>query len=73
MDCAQKIEDHYKKGKMFQKTSAFDEASSMYNKEFKIRSNEEFESLDFDLINLMAYYKAYPQVSVRKKYEEVEK
>jgi len=29
--------------------------------------------LDFDLINLMAYYNAHPQVSVRKKYEEVEK
>ena len=73
MICAQKIEDHYKKGKMFQRSSTYDEASKMYNREFKIRSNEEFESLDFDLINLMAYYNAHPQVSVRKKYEEVEK
>jgi len=42
MICAQKIEDHYKKGKMFQRSATFDEASKMYNREFKIRSNEEF-------------------------------
>jgi hypothetical protein len=45
----------------------------MYNRENKIRSNEEFSTLYFDFINLMVYYNAHPQVSVRKKYEEVEK
>ena len=65
MTCAQRIEDHYKKAKTFQRSANFDEASKMYNREFKIRSNEEFESLDFDLINLMAYYNAHPQVSDR--------
>lgn len=41
----------------------------MYNREFKIRSNPEFQNLELGLIDLMAYYNAHPQVSVRKKYE----
>lgn len=32
MICAQKIEEHYKKTKMFDRSSAYDEASKMYNR-----------------------------------------
>lgn len=69
MTCAQRIEDHHKKTKVSQKASVFDEASKMYNREFKIRSNPEFQNLELGLVDLMAYYNAHPQVSVRKKYE----
>lgn len=53
MTCAPKIKDHYKKAKILQRSSTFDEAGKMYYREFKTRSDEGFESLDFDSVRIV--------------------
>lgn len=75
-ECGVKYQEHYLKDNKIKpalKHALIDDATKYFNRENKIRKNELYQSLDYDLVNLLAYLNLNPtshrisSVSVEEK------